>query len=122
MELTIKRLMVLSVRQCWKTESISVNHLHASSLAWVTGKNQLKRHKMDDLLLRAAKLADTKLTVGSSDDDDIEKILFEASCQFDPVPPSTAKRPKTDSKESDGFAIISTYIARFSKCVRMPFQ
>ena len=47
---------------------------------------------MDDLLLKVAELADPKLTIGSSDVDN-DKILFDAACQFDPVPPSTAKKP-----------------------------
>ena len=63
-----------------------MNHLHASHLAWVTGKIQLKRHEMADLLLKVAELADPKLTIGSSDSDK-DKILFETACQFDLVPP-----------------------------------
>ena len=62
-------------------------------------------------IVKAAKLADTtcKLTVGSSDNN-IDKIVFEALCQFDPVPAFYCKkRPKIDSKESDGFAAITTY-------------
>ena len=39
---------------------------------------------MDDLLVKLAELADPKLTVGSSDNG---KILFEMSCQFEPVLP-----------------------------------
>ena len=50
----------------------------------MTRNTQWKRLKMDDLVLKVAELADPKLTVGSSDD----KIIFEASCQLDPVLPS----------------------------------
>ena len=88
---------MLSVRHCWNTEDISVNHFYASNLTWVTATDQLKRHKMDDFLLKAA-----ELTLGSSDDG-FDKILFETSCQFDCVSPHTAKRPKMDIKESDRF-------------------
>ena len=67
-----------------------MNHLDAFRL-----KIQLKRHKMDDLLLKVAELADPKLTIGSSDNDN-DKILFEAACQFDSVPPSSAKKAKDE--------------------------
>ena len=58
----------------------------------------MKRHMMDDLLLKGAKLDDRQLTVASSDDD-IDKILFEAFYQLDTLSPSTPKKPKIDSKK-----------------------
>ena len=70
----------------------SVNHLQAPSLTWMTGKKQLNRHKMDDLLL-------PKQTVGSSDDD-IDKILFEACASMVLVSPPTTRRPKIASEKS----------------------
>ena len=67
-----------------------------------------KKAKTDDLVLNAAELADIKLTVGNSDDD-IDKILFEVSCQFESVSPPIAKRSKMDSKVSSKFPAIATY-------------
>ena len=58
--------------------------------------------EMDALLLKAAELADGKLTSGSSDDE-IDKILLEASCQFDPV----SSPPLTGSDRFDGVATSS---------------
>ena len=69
-----------------------------SRMAYVTGKNQIKTHKKDDLLLKPEVLADPKLTVGSTgSDDDMDRILFEASWLSEPVSPPTAERPKMDS-------------------------
>ena len=44
---------------------------------------------MDDLLLKAEQLVDPELTLGSSDDD-VDKLLFEALCQVEPVSPAIA--------------------------------
>ena len=52
-------------------------------------------------------LADSELAAESSDDD-IEKILLQASCQFEPVSPPTAKTPKFDPRESDRFGAVAT--------------
>ena len=60
---------------------------------------------MDDLLLKLAELE--IMTVGSSDNG---KLLFEMSCQFEPVPPCAPKRPKMDSKVNDSFAAIVTSV------------
>ena len=67
----------------------------------------LDEDEMDALLLKAAELADSEPAPESSDDD-IDKILLQASCQFEPVSPPTAKRPKFDTKESDRFGAVAT--------------
>ena len=55
--------------------------------------------EMDALLFKAAELADFEPTAESSDDD-IDKIPLQASHQFDPDSPPTAKRQKVDPEES----------------------
>ena len=58
--------------------------------------------EMDALLLKAAELP------AESSDEDIDKILLQASCQFEPVSPLTAKKAKIHPKESDRFGAVAT--------------
>ena len=54
------------MRHCWNMEGISVNHLHAS-IAMLGAWEESDEDEMNDLLLKAAELADLELKVGSSD-------------------------------------------------------